>query len=234
MTVRRRAKYMLVTCDNGLVLIGHLGMSGRMTILKNGAETAVPTPGRHDHIDFITTDNTIVRFCDPRRFGMMLLTDTESLEDHKLIRHLGPDPLGNSFNGSVLADRLKGRAGPIKAALLDQKNIAGLGNIYVCESLFRAGISPKRKAGTIQGRRAEKLTQVIRDVLTEAVAAGGSSLKDHVTPDGELGYFQHSFKVYGREGEACPGCDCDVAATGGIGRLVQSGRSTFYCSRKQR
>ena len=134
----------------------------------------------------------------------------------------------------VLAAALKGRQAPIKAALLDQSVLAGMGNIYVSEALFRAGLSPRRKAGTVQGGRAEKLTRAIREVLTEAISAGGSSLRDHRRPDGELGYFQHSFAVYGREGQPCPGCDCDPARTGGIRRLTQSGRSTFYCSRKQR
>ena len=232
LTLRRRAKYMLMTMEDETVVLGHLGMSGRMTIHRAGEP--LPPPGKHDHIDFVTGAGDVVRYCDPRRFGMMLLSTVSELEEHRLIRHLGPDPLGNSFNAQVLAARLRGKTGPIKAALLDQKVVAGLGNIYVCESLFRSGISPKRKAGTVQGGRADKLTVAIRDVLTEAVAAGGSTLRDHAQPDGELGYFQNNFKVYGREGEACPGCDCDVAATGGIRRLVQSGRSTFYCPRRQR
>ena len=232
LTVRRRAKYILIKTERGDVVIGHLGMSGRMTIYKSAHEA--PEPGRHDHIDFETAAGPIVRFADPRKFGLMLLTDQESLEDHKLIRHLGPDPLGNGFNETVLALALKGRKTAIKAALLDQKTLAGLGNIYVCEALFRAGLSPRRKAATVQGVRAARLTQAIRAVLLEAIAAGGSTLRDHKQPDGELGYFQHSFKVYGRESEPCPGCDCDVAKTGGIGRLVQSGRSTYFCARKQR
>ena len=230
--VRRRAKYMLFELADGDVVIGHLGMSGRMTIYWKGDE--VPAPGRHDHIDFETEAGNLVRFSDPRKFGLILLTDRDALEAHKLIGHLGPDPLGNEFNETILAAALKGKNTPIKAALLDQKNVAGLGNIYVCEALFRSGISPKRKAATVQGGRAAKLTAAIRAVLTEAVAAGGSTLRDHVRPDGELGYFQHSFNVYGREGEACPDCDCDIAETGGIGRLVQSGRSTYFCPRKQR
>ena len=232
LTVRRRAKYILLEMERGNVVIGHLGMSGRMTIYQTPHEA--PVPGRHDHIDFETAAGPIVRFADPRKFGLMLLTDQESLEDHKLIRHLGPDPLGNGFNETVLAMALKDRKTTIKAALLDQKTLAGLGNIYVCEALFRAGLSPRRKAATVQGVRAARLTQSIRAVLIEAIAAGGSTLRDHKQPDGELGYFQHSFKVYGREREPCPGCDCDVAKTGGIGRLVQSGRSTYFCARKQR
>jgi len=230
--VRRRAKYMLFDMDDGHVVIGHLGMSGRMTVYWKGDE--IPPPGRHDHIDFETETGHLVRFSDPRKFGLMLLTDRDALDDHKLIRHLGPDPLGNEFNEDILAAALKGKNTPIKAALLDQKNVAGLGNIYVCEALFRSGISPRRKAASVQGQRAAKLTSAIRAVLTEAIAAGGSTLRDHARPDGELGYFQHNFRVYGREGEACPGCDCDIAETGGIGRLVQSGRSTYFCPRKQR
>jgi len=157
------------------------------------------------------------------------LTTEDKLESHKLIKNIGPDPTGNSFNEEVLAAALAGRATPIKAALLDQKNIAGLGNIYVSESLFRSGISPRRLAKTVKGARAEKLTRAIREVLADAIAAGGSSLKDHVQPDGELGYFQHHFKVYGKEGEDCPEC-----ASAKIKKIVQSGRSTFYCSNCQR
>jgi len=147
---------------------------------------------------------------------------------------LGPEPLANDFSAPVLAAALKGRKMPIKSALLDQRVVAGLGNIYASEALFRAGLSPKRKAASVQGGRAEKLTRAIRDVLGEAIAAGGSSLRDHRRPDGELGYFQHAFAVYGRQGAACPGCTCDKALTGGIKRITQSGRSTFYCARRQR
>lgn len=221
----RRAKYLLLHIEGGDVAIIHLGMSGYMTILeKNALE-----PGKHDHVDFCTRAGVTVRFNDARRFGLMTLTTEAELEHHKLIKNIGPDPLGNSFNDAVLAAALKGRATPIKAALLDQKTVAGLGNIYVSESLFRAGISPKRLAKAVQGERAEKLTRAIRDVLGEAIEAGGSSLKDHVQPDGELGYFQHHFKVYGRAGEACPTCKKSK-----IKKIVQSGRSTFYCSNCQR
>jgi formamidopyrimidine-DNA glycosylase len=162
------------------------------------------------------------------------LIEGDRLNEHKLFAALGPEPLGNAFDADTLADRLAGKATPIKAALLDQRVVAGLGNIYVCESLFHAGLSPFRLAGTIKGAKAERLTRAIRRVLEAAIAAGGSSLKDFVHHDGELGYFQHSFAVYDREGSPCPGCDCDVARTGGIARAVQSGRSTFYCPRKQR
>ncbi|MBT3991175.1 MAG: bifunctional DNA-formamidopyrimidine glycosylase/DNA-(apurinic or apyrimidinic site) lyase [Rhodospirillaceae bacterium] len=221
----RRAKYLLMFMETGDVAIIHLGMSGFMTVL----EGPIPEPGKHDHVDFCTTKGAVVRFNDARRFGLMTLTTEDKLESHKLIKNIGPDPTGNSFNEEVLAAALAGRATPIKAALLDQKNIAGLGNIYVSESLFRSGISPRRLAKTVKGARAEKLTRAIREVLADAIAAGGSSLKDHVQPDGELGYFQHHFKVYGKEGEDCPEC-----ASAKIKKIVQSGRSTFYCSNCQR
>ncbi len=220
----RRAKYLTLHMAGGDVAIIHLGMSGHMTVL----DQKIPDPGKHDHVDFCTTKGVTVRFNDPRRFGLMTLTTEAEFESHKLIKNIGPDPLGNSFNDAILAASLAGRATPIKAALLDQKTVGGLGNIYVSESLFRSGISPKRLAKAVQGARAEKLTRAIRDVLSEAIAAGGSSLKDHVQPDGELGYFQHHFKVYGKEGESCPSC-----AKSKIKKIVQSGRSTFYCSNCQ-
>jgi len=157
-----------------------------------------------------------------------------ALESHRLLADLGPEPLGNEFSGPVLAGRLAGRRAPIKAALMDQRVVAGLGNIYVCESLFFAGLSPRRAAYTVQGRRAERLAGAIRQVLNRAVEAGGSSLRDYVQASGELGYFQHDWAVYGRAGAPCPGCACDVARTGGIRRIVQSNRSTFYCGARQR
>ncbi|NQV54434.1 MAG: bifunctional DNA-formamidopyrimidine glycosylase/DNA-(apurinic or apyrimidinic site) lyase [Rhodospirillales bacterium] len=229
-TIGRRAKYLLLEMDNAAVALIHLGMSGHMTIYKEPP----PPPGPHDHVDFITENDVCVRFTDPRRFGLITLDTSDHVHEHKLLRHLGPDPLSNEFNAIELAARLKGRATSIKGALMDQKTVAGLGNIYVSESLFRAGISPKRKAASVQGGRAEKLAAAIREVLTDAISAGGSSLRDHVSPDGELGYFQHQFGVYGREGEPCPGCTCDWAKSGGIRRFVQSGRSTYYCPARQR
>jgi formamidopyrimidine-DNA glycosylase len=230
--IDRRAKYMLLHFDGGTVAILHLGMSGRLLIM-NGTDVETPL-GPHDHVIFDFEGGTQVRFNDVRRFGMLDLASEETLGAHPHLRELGPEPLGNEFNGPALAAALKGRRTPIKAALLDQRTVAGLGNIYVCEALFRAGISPKRSAATVQGKRAEALAAAVKSVLTEAIASGGSSLRDYVQPSGELGYFQHQWAVYGREGEACPGCDCDIAKTGGIRRIVQSGRSTFYCSRRQR
>jgi formamidopyrimidine-DNA glycosylase len=156
------------------------------------------------------------------------------VDSHPLLAKLGPEPLSDAFDARVLVAGLAGKLSPIKAALLDQRVVSGLGNIYVCEALFRSGISPRRTAATVTGARAERLATAIRQVLEEAVAAGGSSLRDHRQADGELGYFQHAFAVYDREGKACPGCDCDVGRTGGIERIVQSGRSTFFCARRQR
>jgi len=164
----------------------------------------------------------------------MDLVSEAGLASHPLLAGLGPEPLGNDFNGPELARRLAGKRSPIKAALLDQRVVAGLGNIYVCESLFLAGLSPRRKAYTVQGGRAERLAHAVREVLDRAIAAGGSSLRDYVQASGELGYFQHAWAVYGRAGEACPGCTCEPRVNGGIRRITQAGRSTFYCARKQR
>ncbi|HXZ02554.1 MAG TPA: bifunctional DNA-formamidopyrimidine glycosylase/DNA-(apurinic or apyrimidinic site) lyase [Stellaceae bacterium] len=223
----RRAKYILLHLEDGGVVIAHLGMSGRLVLSEPGS-LAPADP--HDHVVFTLEDGTELRFNDARRFGLLDYVDAAGLERHKFFAHLGPEPLGNEFNGPALAARLDGKATPIKAALLDQRVVAGLGNIYVSESLFHAGLSPKRLAGTVTGARAEKLACAIRDVLERAIAAGGSSLRDYVQASGELGYFQHHWAVYGKEGERCPGCDCRH----GIRRIVQAGRSTFYCSRRQR
>jgi len=223
--VFRRAKYVVMTLDSGDALIAHLGMSGSMTVVKGN-----PPLDAHDHVIFVLETGTEVRFNDPRRFGLLTITRADALERHKLFAHLGPDPLDPTFTPELLSAALKGRKTSIKAALLDQRLVVGVGNIYACESLHRAGISPKRKAGTVAGPRAERLVPAIRAVLNQAIAAGGSSLRDHVQPSGELGYFQDSWSVYGREGEAC-------SCAGGKGvtkRIVQAGRSTFYCPVCQR
>ncbi|MBM3600625.1 MAG: bifunctional DNA-formamidopyrimidine glycosylase/DNA-(apurinic or apyrimidinic site) lyase [Alphaproteobacteria bacterium] len=224
--IARRAKYILMHLDDQTVLIAHLGMSGRMVV---AADPAAPFDA-HDHVVFTTDAGVSIRFNDARRFGLMTLARADELDGHPLLVGIGPEPLGNEFNGRALAERLAGKATPIKAALLDQTVVAGVGNIYACEALFQAGLSPRRLARTVQGDRAERLAHAVRDVLTRAIAAGGSSLRDHVQPSGELGYFQHAWAVYGREGEPCLGCDCD----GAIRRLVQSNRSTFYCAKRQR
>lgn len=231
--IDRRAKYIEMFLDDGQVLLCHLGMSGRM-VLHDLSTAPAPPLDKHDHVIFRTDEDVELRFNDARRFGMMDLLSESDLVSHRLLRDLGPEPLGNSFNGPVLAAALRGRRSPIKAALLDQKVVAGLGNIYVSEALFFAGLSPRRQAYTVQGGRAERLAQAVRDVLQRAIAAGGSSLRDFIQADGELGYFQHQWAVYGREGEACPDCRCERRKTGGIQRIVQSGRSTFYCANRQR
>lgn len=233
LSLRRRSKYLLADLDRGETLLVHLGMSGRM--LVSGARVGQfvhdhPAPEKHDHVVIDMAGGARITFNDPRRFGAMDLMATAGAEAHPLLAKLGPEPLGNGFHETHLAAALAGRRTPIKAALLDQRIVAGLGNIYVCEALFRAGISPRRLAGSLGHRRIARLTGAIRAVLTEAIAAGGSSLRDYRQADGELGYFQHAFDVYGREGAPCrkPGCD------GRIARLVQSARSSFHCPRCQR
>ncbi len=222
----RRGKYILMHLDGAEALLVHLGMSGRMYIRQK----PVPDPGPHDHVVFETDDGTVVTFQDARRFGFMDLVDEAALDSHPRLKDLGPEPLGNAFNGPLLSARLAGRRTPIKAALLDQRVVAGLGNIYVSEALWRAGISPRRLARNVAGKRAERLAPAIRDVLGDAIAAGGSSLRDYVQADGELGYFQHRFAVYDREGAACATTGC----RGRVARIVQSGRSTFFCASCQR
>jgi formamidopyrimidine-DNA glycosylase len=224
--VRRRAKYILIHLDDGGVVIAHLGMSGRMMI----GLAAEQVPALHDHVVLTTDAGMAVRFNDPRRFGLIDYTTEAALAEHPFFKDLGPEPLGNGFSGPILAERLAGKITPIKAALLDQRVVAGLGNIYVSESLYWAGLSPRRLAATVSGARAERLVGAIKEVLARAIEAGGSSLRDYIQTSGELGYFQHQWAVYGREGERCPDCAC----TQGIQRIVQANRSTFYCAKRQR
>lgn len=241
-SLARRAKYLIIHLDQDPVLICHLGMSGSFRVVCGNNNS---TPGQfhrerskneaHDHVVFHVLDRSgmahQVIFNDPRRFGFMLFTEAENLDEHPSLAGLGVEPTGNALDGKLLGDLFRAKRAPLKAALLDQRLIAGLGNIYVCEALWRAGLSPRREAGSIApqpGRssiRCERLVTAIRDVIAEAIAAGGSSLRDHVRTDGSLGYFQHSFSVYDREGGMCEKQDC----TGTIIRIGQSGRSTFYC-----
>jgi formamidopyrimidine-DNA glycosylase len=225
--VGRRAKFMLITLDDGWVVIGHLGMSGRMRIFD---KPPLPPEEPHDHVILETDAGAVIRFNDPRRFGFLDLVEEAALAENRFLAGLGPEPLDAAFDAAELARRLAGKAAPLKAALLDQRVVAGLGNIYVSEALHMAGLSPKRKAGTVGRARAGRLVDAIKTVLERAIAAGGSSLRDHRQTNGELGYFQHDFQVYGREGEACPRCGLPHA----VKRLVQSGRSTFFCSHCQR
>ena len=234
--LRRRSKYILIDLDTGESALIHLGMSGRMTV--SGLQAAYvpgqfhhdhPAPEKHDHVVLHMAGGARVTFNDPRRFGALDLLETARADAHPLLAALGPEPLGNRFHADHLASRLAGRKGPIKALLLDQRIVSGLGNIYVCEALNRAGIHPERAGGRIGAARLERLVAEIRAVLAEAIEAGGSSLRDYRQADGELGYFQHGFRAYDREAQPCqsPGC------TGTIRRIVQSGRSSYYCPRCQ-
>lgn len=231
--LRRRSKYILVDLSGGETLLIHLGMSGRMLISGDPLGQFVhdhPAPEKHDHVVLHMENGARITFNDPRRFGAMDLMQTAEADRHKLLAVLGPEPLGNDFNETQLINAFKGKMSPVKSVLLDQRIVAGLGNIYVCETLFRAGVSPRRKAGRIAANRVAGLVPIIRQVLQEAIDAGGSSLRDFRQADGELGYFQHSFDVYGREGEPCKTTSC----TGVISRITQSGRSSFYCPQCQR
>ena len=240
----RRAKYLLVSLESGEVLIMHLGMSGRFIVSHAGANAQRPGEflhdagdhSRHDHVVFAMNNGSTITYNDVRRFGFMTLADSDELQAHKFMRNLGVEPLGKDLSPDYLAARCALKKTSLKAALLDQRIIAGLGNIYVCEALYRASLSPRRSAGTLSLRsgapsqRAMRLVPEIKSVLEDAIAAGGSTLKDYHAPGGDLGYFQHSFAVYGREGLECarPGCE------GVVRRIVQAGRSTFYCPRCQR
>ncbi|MEM8616060.1 MAG: bifunctional DNA-formamidopyrimidine glycosylase/DNA-(apurinic or apyrimidinic site) lyase [Pseudomonadota bacterium] len=227
----RRAKFLVTDLSTEEALIMHLGMSGRFTV--NAAATAdfhhdPGTNSAHDHVVFHMEGDATVTYNDPRRFGFMELWPMARLEHYPRVKDLGPEPLSNHFSAAYLDERLAGKAAPIKAALLDQSVVAGLGNIYVCEALFRAGISPRRKASSVVGVRNVRLAAAINEVIAEAIDAGGSSISDFASASGELGYFQKAFAVYDREGEACVTCGAKVK------RLVQSGRSTFYCGVCQR
>ena len=234
--VTRRAKYILAALDSGETLVIHLGMSGRLSVYAEGKRQRLgdyvynPAPdgagqGKHDHVVFETDAPARIVFNDHRRFGLMALVATDALETDKLFKDIGIEPLSAAFNARYLAKALEGKKTPIKSALLDQRVIAGLGNIYVCEALFLAGISPKRWAGAVREDDSKRLTAAIKKVLKEAIKAGGSTLRDHAQATGDPGSFQHHFQVYGREGEPCLGQKC----RGTVKRIVQAGRSTFYC-----
>ena len=230
--VRRRAKYLLADLDSDLVLIMHLGMSGRFTIFPPpvAKRPHAPGGGRHDHVVFDLENGARIVYTDPRRFGLMDLSAAGALERHKLFKNIGIEPLSAALNADFIAAALNGRRTPLKAALLDQKIIAGIGNIYACEILHRARLSPRRSSHTMRGQRAARLAAAVGPVLRAAIAAGGSTLRDYAQTDGSLGYFQHAFAVYDREGLPCPAPGC----AGRISRIVQAGRSTYFCARCQR
>ncbi|GJM02471.1 MAG: formamidopyrimidine-DNA glycosylase [Rhodomicrobium sp.] len=231
--MQRRAKYILITLDSGEVLVLHLGMSGRFTV--NAGSEAVLNP-KHDHVVFHLSNHDVVSYNDPRRFGFMDLIERGGVAQHKYFSEMGPEPLGNEFDEVMLATKARARKTPLKSFLLDQKVVAGLGNIYVLEALYDAGLHPTLPAAVLASKTgrptkaASRLVVAVRDVLNRAIEAGGSTLKDYAKADGSLGYFQHSFRVYGREGEACsrPGC------SGMIERIVQAGRSSFFCPKCQK
>lgn len=229
-SITRRAKYILINLKDGKTLVIHLGMSGRITLHPRDEAYK---PSAHDHM-IITLDNGLRAVLnDPRRFGIVALARADSLEKHKLFAHLGPEPLEAGFNAAYLAEKLKGRKTSIKVALMDQELVVGVGNIYAAEALFLSHIDPRAEAGSLTKAQLGKLVSAVRKVLEKAIAAGGSSLRDYVQTDGTLGMFQHSFAVYGREGEKCKGCTCDIKKTGGVKRITQGGRSTFFCPMRQ-
>ncbi len=233
LALSRRAKYLVAPLDTGETFVAHLGMSGRFSIVDARVQPGAfyydrPPDEAHTHVVLETDAGVRVEYNDPRRFGYMDLVASDALDAHPYFAGLGPEPLGNAFGAAHLAAAFAGRTQSVKATLLDQRVVAGLGNIYVCEALFRAGIAPRRAAGRIARARLGALAETIRAVLGEAIEAGGSSLRDFAQADGALGYFQHRFKVYGREGEACVACGAPVL------RFVQAGRSTFWCRVCQR
>ncbi len=236
--LKRRAKYILAELDSGETLVIHLGMSGRMAVYSEGKprklgnyvyDVAPLQPDKHDHVIFETDAPARIVFNDHRRFGLMTLVETDRLEQDKLFKDIGIEPLSAGFDTAYLAEALAGKKTPIKSALLDQRLVAGLGNIYVCEALFRSHISPKRLAGSIKRDRLAPLVTAIKKVLKDAIAAGGSTLRDHAQATGDPGNFQHHFLVYGREGKPCK-----LGCKGTVKRIVQAGRSTFYCPKCQK
>jgi formamidopyrimidine-DNA glycosylase len=230
--VDRRAKYLLIRLEGGLTWLSHLGMSGRWT-LQGADSNQGDDEGPHDWVFVLLDNGGTAMFSDPRRFGFMDLFETAEQDENKFLVKLGPEPTPDHLTPTELAENLRGRRTPMKAALLDQRIVAGLGNIYVCEILFRAGVSPRRTAASVAGKsgvtkRVERITAATHDVIVEAIDAGGSSISDFVNVEGELGYFSHNFQVYGREGKPCVSCDSTIR------RIVQSGRSTYYCPNCQR
>lgn len=228
-SISRQAKYLLLGLDNGLSIVWHLGMSGKVKICDKLPEKLE----KHDHVIF-ETDKGFLIYNDARRFGMLDVVETKNLATNPIFAHIGLDPFDAKLDGLFLFNKLKNKKIPIKVALLDQKIVNGIGNIYASEALFDAGIAPTRMSDKLKLKECEKLVESIRKILQKAIAAGGSSIHDYKKPDGSLGYFQNMHCVYNKTGQKCPGCTCNIAQTGGIKKIVQAGRSTFYCSVKQK
>jgi formamidopyrimidine-DNA glycosylase len=226
--ISRRAKYILAHLDDGRTLILHLGMSGRLTVDPQGKK-----PEKHDHLLLALDNGKQVVFNDPRRFGLVTLAKTKDLEQHKFFAHLGPEPFDKKFTGAYLSEKLKGKKIAIKLAIMDQRVGVGVGNIYASEALFSARINPRLAARSLKPAALKKLVAAIRKTLKAAIRAGGSSLRDYVQSDGSSGNFQRLFSVYGRKGKKCKGCTCNIQKTGGVKKITQGGRSTFYCPVKQ-
>lgn len=226
---RRRAKYILADLEGGIVWLSHLGMSGSYRVI---AKDKPYKPETHDHVVLTLDDGSRLVYNDPRRFGQMDAFAAKDEAVQPALAKIGPEPLEKAFDGKALAARLDGKKVSIKLALLDQRVVAGVGNIYACEALFRAGIAPRKNAGSIKGKKAEDLVQAIKAVMTEALASGGSTLRDHRQLDGNTGYFQHAFAVYDHAGEPCTGCTCGGKSA--VRSIVQGGRTTFFCPVKQR
>lgn len=230
-SVGRRGKYVLIHLASAQSVILHLGMSGRVKIFNKSDEYE---PEKHDHVILNFKQGQMVVYNDPRRFGFLDIVPTNDIEVCRHFVKMGPEPLGNHFSGVSLYQSLRNKKSPIKSALLDQRVVAGVGNIYACEALYMARIDPRKASGKISKPKADALAIAIKEVLLKAIDAGGSSLRDYAHTDGSLGYFQHMFGVYDREGEPCPNCDCNRQRTHGIKRIVQTGRSTFFCASLQK
>lgn len=231
-SVTRRAKYVLVNLDNDQTLVIHLGMSGRLLIIDPGTGH---TNGKHDHVVFHFDKGLRIIFNDARRFGIVAIAETAALEEHKLFSHLGPEPFDPAFDAKYLTGKLQSKKKTaLKVAIMDQEVVVGVGNIYASEALFMAKLDPEMPAAGLVSKDAARFIKCIRAVLEKAIEAGGSSLRDYVQTDGELGYFQHHFAVYGREGKRCPGCTCSKGESGAITKITQGGRSTYFCPYKQK
>jgi formamidopyrimidine-DNA glycosylase len=227
--LRRRAKYILIDLADGRTMIVHLGMSGRMTVADADADAHAHAPEKHDHMILNMRGGRNIVFNDPRRSGLVDLAGTEGLERHKLFRHLGPEPFDPVFGGAHLAEKFRNKKTAVKQAVMDQRIVVGVGNIYASEALYCAGIDPRRAAGSLNAGECGRLAKAVKDVLARAVRAGGSSLRDYVRADGELGYFQRQWAVYGRGGQCCKSCKTPCVV-----KITQGGRSTFYCPRRQK